>query len=230
MTSQRDDTSSAFDISNVTDIDRDEEVIDDKQIEKSLNRESDEDKLIQNTNEFDFTAPLQEQETEEGPNETAKNGSKQPFLGTSKSNNYIDSNASSLTNSNQRGVKFLSDYSVVQQASSKLIDDANEPLLGKKSTDDPNTSSSTRFKVTKKEVKASKINKGGLSGSGSTSSKGFAPGEIESKFFVDENGRLIIEKQAETKEDQGGHYSDEESHPYQSKRNYLNKFSLSLFN
>lgn len=203
----------------MTEIDKDEEVIDDKQIEKSLNRESDEDKLIQNTNEFDFTAPLQEQESEEGPAETTKNGNKLPLLGTSKSNNYIDSNASSLTNSNQRGVKFLSDYSVVQQASSKLIDDVNEPLLSKQNTEDQNASNTTRFKVVKKEVKAHKINKGGLSGSGSNGSKGFAPSETESKFFVDENGRLIIEKHVEAKDDLG-HYSDEDTHPYQSKRNF----------
>ena len=97
---------SPFDISNVTEIDHEEEVMDYKQIEKSLNKESEDNKLIQNTKEFDFTAPLEVGET------------------AARDERRTNSNSNSITNT-QRGVKFLSDYAMQKSAHNP----AREPLL-----------------------------------------------------------------------------------------------------
>jgi hypothetical protein len=162
----------------VTDIDNEDEVIDDKVIEKSLNKESEDNKLIQNKNEYDFTAPLDVADAEDDKRASKINPAP-AGIPPSKSNNSISgSNSNSLTNT-QRGVKFLSDYSMLQNRNN----DASEPLL--RSESNP-----SRFKVT--HVQDSK-------------KIFFKPQPTVPEYFLDEKGSLIINKKPNDEEKSSNH-------------------------
>jgi hypothetical protein len=192
---------SPFDISNVTDIDNEDEVIDDNQIEKSLNKECDDNKLMQNKNEFDFTAPLQVAEDSSGSkNVGGRSTQSPPPLGIpqSRSNNSIaGSNANSLTNG-QRGVKFLSDYGMQQQKHHALgKDEAAEPLL--RSESNP-----SRFKVTTVQDKKAFFKP--------------QPSLPEAPtYWIKENGSLITDKEDGDKTEEDDHVNDESSSERHSK-------------
>ncbi len=183
----------------MTDIDNDDEVIDDRVIEKSLNKESEDNKLIQNRNEYDFTAPLHVADSEEASDKrSASKATAAAGIPQSRSNNSISAaNANSLTNT-QRGVKFLSDYAVQQSRNSE----ASEPLL--RSESNP-----SRFKVT--HVQDSK-------------KIFFKPQPTVPEYFLDEKGSLIMDKR---KKSNGG--GDEEDGSEHSKPCKIDKMRLFIF-